>query len=245
MSSPPRLNRVRKAYEQAADEIRRQILSGAIKPGERLPREMELAEQLGVSRPTVREALRVLTSERLVRTAKGATGGSFASLPTLDHLSEFMTSNIKLLTNAEEVTLDELLELREYLEAPAARLAARHRDEEDLIRLHDSIPDETSELSISEQFALNKGFHSNLVDAAGNRLLVVAAQPIFVVLQTNLQRTVLDARDHGVIRAGHERLLKAIREHDEDEAEAQMRQHLADLRPLYERAWKSVLGGDA
>ena len=91
-----------------------------------------LAEELGVSRATVREALRLLGAENLIRTAKGAGGGSFVTVPSADHLSESLRSGLGRLAHAEHVTLDELLEARELLEVPAAQLAARRRADEDV-----------------------------------------------------------------------------------------------------------------
>ena len=235
------LSRVRKAYEQVADQLREQIFSGRLVTGQRLPREVDLAVQLGVSRPTVREALRVLASENLIRTAKGPTGGSFVIRPTVDHISHFLTANINLLTAADEVSLNELLELRESLEVPAVRLACRRRTTEDLTRLQDTLPEGAGEeLTTDDRFRFNKDFHETLVGAAGNQLLVLAAQPIFAVLQTHLRRSVLSARDSRLIYDGHVRLARTIEAQDESAAENEMRQHLADLRPLYERAWRTT-----
>ena len=121
------VRRVRKAYEQVADQLRELIMTGELAPGERLPNEALLAREFGVSRATVREALRVLAAQNLLRTAKGAGGGSYVTLPTVDHISEFLRSNINLLTESRDVTLDELIEARELLEVPAARLAAARR----------------------------------------------------------------------------------------------------------------------
>ena len=118
------VRRVRKAYEQVADQLRDLIVSGRLARGERLPNETVLAREFGVSRATVREALRLLTAQSLIRTAKGAGGGTYVTMPTVDHVSEFLNSALELLTAAEHVTLDELLEAREALEVPAARLAA-------------------------------------------------------------------------------------------------------------------------
>ena len=83
------LRRVRKGYEQVADQIRELIISGTIERGERLPNETALASEFGVSRATVREALRLLAAQDLIRTAKGAGGGSYVTLPTVDRISEF------------------------------------------------------------------------------------------------------------------------------------------------------------
>ena len=84
-----------------------------------------LAREFGVSRATVREALRILAAQNLIRTTKGAGGGSYVTLPTVDHISEFLRGNLNLLSEAEHVSLEELLEVRELVEVPAARLAAR------------------------------------------------------------------------------------------------------------------------
>lgn len=238
----PRLNRVRKAYEQVADQLRDQIMQGALATGQRLPRELELAERFGVSRPTVREALRVLMSENLIRTSKGATGGSFVMRPTVDHISDFLTSSINLLTAANEVSLDELLELRENLEIPAARLAAMRRTDDEVELLKSSVPDESMDLSTSEEFAFNKGFHATLVAATENKLLVVSAQPIFIVLQTHLQRSVMTAADHKKIHDGHARIAEAIEARDAARAGDEMADHLEHLRPMYQRAWRKAGG---
>src|SRR5918998_2706221 len=150
------VHRVRKAYEQVADQLRELILSGTITPGQRLPNEAALSVQFGVSRATVREALRVLATQNLIRTTKGATGGSFVILPTADHISDFLSSNISLLSQTETVTLDEFLELRELLEVPAAQLAARRNSTEIMERLEAAIPRQPRDLATQEQFIYNK-----------------------------------------------------------------------------------------
>ena len=137
---PLPLRRVRKSYEQVADQLRSLIVTGRLPQGGRLPPETQLARELGVSRATVREALRLLAAQGLVRTAKGQTGGSYVTLPTVDHISESLSSNITLLADARDLTLEELIEVRELLEVPAARLAARRRREGDVERLRATIP---------------------------------------------------------------------------------------------------------
>src|ERR1700759_2886764 len=110
------VRRVRKAYEQVADQLRELIMSGELTPAQRLPNEAALAAQFGVSRPTIREALRELSAMSLIRTTKGASGGSFGTVPSPDHSSEFLRANIGLLSQAEHVPLDEFLEARTLLE---------------------------------------------------------------------------------------------------------------------------------
>jgi GntR family transcriptional repressor for pyruvate dehydrogenase complex len=234
------IHRVRKAYEQVADQLRDLIMSGELARGDRLPNETILASQFGVSRGTVREALRVLAAQNLIRTAKGAGGGSFVTLPTADHISDFLHANIGLLSESEAVSLHEFLEARALLEVPAARLAAERRSEDDLIALKASIVDDPVHRPTDEQFDYNKGFHSAVMGACGNTLLYIAAQPIFLVLQTNLSRSSLDHTFHQRIHDDHERIAAAIERSDADSAEAEMHEHLSFLRGVYEKIWRTA-----
>jgi GntR family transcriptional regulator, transcriptional repressor for pyruvate dehydrogenase complex len=231
---------VRKAYEQVADQLRELIVAGELRPGQRLPPEHNLARDFGVSRTTVREALRALAAEQLIRTVEGAAGGSFVSSPTADHISEFLSANLSLLARENDVTLDDFLEAREQLEVPAARLAAERRSDEELERLRESIVPDVRAATTPEQFELNRSFHDTLVEASSNPLLLIATQPIFVVLQTRLARSTLGIRGHRIIREGHVRIADAVGEGDANRAEREMRAHLVELRPLYERAWRRI-----
>ena len=105
-------------------------------------------------------------------------------MPSAGQLSESLRSGIDLLTAADDLTLEELLEARELLEVPAARLAARRRTDEDLLMLDAAIPDRPLHLPMQEQFVYNRDFHSCVIAACGNTLLSIAAQPVFAVLQT-------------------------------------------------------------
>jgi DNA-binding FadR family transcriptional regulator len=237
---PVPVRRVRKAYEQVADQLRELIMSGELAPGERLPNEALLAREFGVSRATVREALRVLAAQNLLRTAKGAGGGSYVTLPTVDHISEFLRSNINLLTDSRDVTLEELIEARELLEVPAARLAARRRKESDLESLREAIPPDPLSLDRQEQFVHNKDFHSVIIQCCRNTLLYIAAQPVFSTLQTHLARSTLGRRFHAAINDQHVRIAEAIEAGDADAAGQQMHRHLEFLVPFYEKAWREI-----
>jgi DNA-binding FadR family transcriptional regulator len=229
-----------KAYEQIAAVLRGRVVAGELEPGHRLPTETMLATEFGVSRATVREALRQLDAQSLIRTSKGATGGSYVTLPSAGHLSASLRSGIGLLADAQDVTLDELLEARELLEVPAARLAARRRQEHDLERLRAAIPGRPLELGAQEQFAHNADFHSVVLEASGNVLLAIAAQPVFDVLQTRLARSTLGSRFHRTINTHHRAIAAAIEAGDEVTAGGEMLAHVEYLRPFYEKAWRGM-----
>ena len=195
-----------------------------------------LAEEHGVSRATVREALRLLAAQNLIRTAKGAGGGSFVTQPSVDHLSESLRSGINLLAEAQDVKLEELLEARELLEVPAARLAATRRRDEDIDRLRATIPAGIG--GPQEEFTYNEEFHSLVLEASQNPLLVIAAQPIFLVLQTHLARSTLARRFYRAVHDHHRTIAAAIEAGQPRAAEREMRDHLEFLRPFYEEAWR-------
>src|SRR5918998_6142087 len=99
------------AYQVLADELREDITSGRLRPGERLPPEPELCVRTGVSRSTVREALRLLSSQHLIVTTRGVTGGSFVAPPEAQQPSDALSTGLTLLTNVAGVGFADLLEL--------------------------------------------------------------------------------------------------------------------------------------
>lgn len=231
---------VRKAYEQVADQLRELIMAGELEPGARLPTESELASEFGVSRATTREALRSLAAQNLIRTVKGGGGGSYVTVPSVDHISDYVHVNLNLLSDTRSVSLEELLEARELLEVPAARLAALRQRDGASAELMAAIPDEPESLGTADQFIYNTDFHTAVIKLCGNALLGIAAQPIFSVLQTNLARSSLGRSFHLAINSHHHAIAEAIAEGDADGAEREMRDHLGYLRPYYEQAWRSA-----
>jgi len=234
------VRRIRKASEQVADQLRALILTGDLPAGAKLSTEQALAEDFGVSRTTVREALTGLSTEGLLRTVKGVNGGSFVTTPSPDHVSDALNLAVTLLSQSNHVTLDELLEVRMYLEIPATRLAAQRRTEQDLIEMGAAIPDRPLELSLSTQFVHNRDFHKAILVASDNTLLRIAAEPIFSVLQTRLSRSEIGPTFHRMINVHHRGITAAIAAADADEAERLMREHLEWLRPRYEKIWHDV-----
>ena len=239
-ASQPTLRRVRKSYEQVADQLRELIVSGRLAQGERLPTETLLSAEVGVSRATVREALRLLAAQGLIRTTKGASGGSFVTMPSVDHVSDSLSSNIALLADARDLTLEDLIEARELLEVPAARFAARRRAPGDVERLRKAIPADEPVLDVQSEFIHNRDFHATLIECCGNTVLQIAAQPVFLALQTSLSRSGLGRNFHRTVHAHHIRIVEAVHSADEDGAAREMRDHLAFLVPYYEKAWRNA-----
>ena len=119
-------------FEDVANQIAERIQSGVIRSGERLPAERELCESFGVSRPTLREALRGLEALGIVETRAGAHGGTFAVVPSVNHIADALST----LVNLKGATSQHLDELRASFEPENAWWAAARRDDDDLARLN-------------------------------------------------------------------------------------------------------------
>lgn len=233
LSSPSGPGPKRPAYEQVAADLRRQIVVGDLGPGDRLPTEAELTGLFDVSRSTVREALRSLMSQNLVETRRGVTGGTFVAIPDSEAVSDLIEANLGLLAVSRSVEVEELLETREMLEVPAARLAAERRSPDDLDAFRVWLVD-PDHVGPEELFEANRGFHQAVVTASGNGLLDVVCRPIFGVLRTRFVRADAPTEFWDQVDIDHRAIADAIASADPDRAADAMREHLARLRGTYQ-----------
>jgi DNA-binding FadR family transcriptional regulator len=233
MKSTLTVKRVRPAYTQVAEQLRQAIVRGEVVPGDRLPVETDLATLFGVSRSTVREALRSLASENLVVTKRGVNGGSFVAEPDAESLSMYLETSLGLLTGSASISIDDLLEARALFEVPAAEYAAKRRTEEHLQHMR-SLIEEPQQVVDSDDFLSHKDFHLAIMEASGNRLLNVVTRPIFAVLRTRFLRKEAPNDFWDCVRSDHVEILEAIENKDSEAAGALMRQHLGRLRSTYE-----------
>lgn len=218
------------AYQQVAERLRATILSGELSSGDRLPAEADLAEQFGVSRSTVREALRVLASRDLVHTRRGVTGGTFVSELDVAHVAGYLETTLALMSGREGLGMRDMLEAREILEVPCAELAAQRRTDVHVAALRSASSHGSPE---EGRFREHRSFHQLIVDAAQNPMLSMMTEPLFRVLQTRLIRP--DLQPDAVIRVDedHEAICSAIEAGDADLAGQLMFGHLVRLRDVY------------
>jgi GntR family transcriptional repressor for pyruvate dehydrogenase complex len=232
--------RARHAYQLLAEDLRGRILSGELAPGARLV-EQELGDRYGVSRSTVREALRMLGSQGLVMTARGMNGGTFVRQPETSSVAASLSSGLHLLYVTDAISMAELLEVRELFEAPAAALAAERRTPEALEALRATLVDPLG--TGSSSFEHNREFHAVLMDATENRLLRLVTRPVFSVLQARLVRGKAPRRFWTEVHAAHLSILGAVEDGDGERAARLMRLHLQAIRPVYERMDRVRLAG--
>ncbi len=227
------VSRVRPAYQQVADQLLELILSGQLASGDRLPPEADLAANFGVSRSTVREALRVLASRDLIHTTRGTTGGTFVRRVEVEQVSDYLETSIGLMSGAESLGIDDMLEAREVLEVPAARLAAVRRQDHHVEQMREAIDRETRTRGRSLKFREHRNFHGIVVNASGNGLLEMMTEPVFRVLQSKFLDPDVPQNFWDTVDADHEVIAEAITAGDGDAAAAAMHEHLSRLRSAY------------
>jgi GntR family transcriptional regulator, transcriptional repressor for pyruvate dehydrogenase complex len=218
------------AYQVLADALRARIMTGELTPGQKLPIEPELSAQYGVSRSTVREALRVLASQNLVTTTRGVSGGSFVAHPNAEQISGYLEASLRLLAQADNLTIGQVAEARDLLEVPAAGLAAVRRSDSQLEELRKTLFDAGS-VTPTEAIELNKEFHSVLMRSTGSPLVEVLIQPVFEVIYDHVVGYDAPAQFWAQLNGDHDRIFDAIADRDAVRAQEETRVHLHKLRP--------------
>lgn len=223
--SGPDLTRlsVPKASDILAAELRRQIFSGELPEGSILPVERSLAATTGLSRGSVRDALRVLEIEGLVETRPGRAGGSFIRRPDI---STFERS-LNVLVGGQGIRFHTLVEAREAIEPAAAALAAEHRTDEDLKKLDEAtqrMNDAVDRVHLFQQ--LNVDWHIAVVEATHNEIVRAYIGSLWRTIGRAVD--IADFHSAETLRdtmAAHDRILAAIRAGDTKRAASAMSKH--------------------
>lgn len=182
---------------------------------ERLPGEQELAERFGVSRPTVREALKRLAAQNLIRTRRGATGGSFVARITEAEAREQVVTAARLLIGMVPLDAETVTEARLAALGACVPLACARRGEADLARLAAEIAVQRDPETTDEGFCdSDVRFHRALADAAGNPLLSLQVAAAIEAVQPLLNMITYRARDRAAIADGHGRIAAALAARD-------------------------------
>lgn len=230
------LPRVR-TYEQVLQRIETQIFSGALRAGERLPPERELADLLGVSRPAVREALRVLEAQGAVRSQAGNGPGSGTTIDRLpsDALARLLRLHVALGSFAPQDVID----TRVTLERSSVALACRHASPEDIELMR--VPLLAMDRPDSDREAFNQfdiDFHVALADAGGNRLMSDVTRAIRESVRTPFMAAVSAMPETGKrgwlgiregLRAQHHGIFAAVESGQAEEAADLVESHIRNF----------------
>lgn len=223
--------------KQIAESIRSAILEGRLKADDRLPTEDELAQRYGVSRPTIREALKRLAAQNLIRSRRGPTGGNFVSRPNPEDLAESLAGAATLMVSLGAYEIDEISEARLQLETVCCRLAAANRTEQDVAALRAELEMQSDGAISDEQFcASDVRFHRALVNATANGPLRFVMHAVVEAIMPVTNMVVFRVRERRAIVRFHERLLAGIEAGDAEAAVDALRELMAYLRDRYAEA---------
>lgn len=223
--------RSREKPEIIADELRALIVSGEVAEGESLGREPDLVERFGVSRPSLREALRILEAEGLITVVRGVLGGVVVRAPDVKGTAR----TASILLASRNVTLGDVHDARSVIEPAAARILATSSGRKEAVaELRELVDRQRGVVDDPLQFGeANAAFHERLVVLAGNQTLAIVAEMLdevtaWAVTEVSQSRNVRDSvtiRKRGI--RSQERLLELIAVGAGIEAEEHWRAHMA------------------
>jgi GntR family transcriptional regulator, transcriptional repressor for pyruvate dehydrogenase complex len=190
--------RAPKTGELIATHLRRQIVRGELKPGETLPAESQLMEQYGVSRPTLREAFRILEAETLISVRRGSRGGARVVAPETSVAARY----VGLLLQMQGATINDVYEARMISEPPCARLFALHHTDEDIEKLTGVVNELKAEVDARKPFIpdpyvwsrLTYRFHELILEGCGNKTMAIQGAVLQDIVAMHL-RTKIAQRD--------------------------------------------------
>lgn len=239
----PRPLSTESAASQIAAQLREAIGTGVWNPGDRLPAEWQLAESYGVSRGTVRESLRLLTANNLIRSTRGAAGGTFVVAPVAETVANQIGDFIVLRMRTGDLSIGEINHARLLLERECVRLAALHRTQEDL----DAIAEVVERGSEPDQpldtwLQADVDFHNAVAAAAKNGILQLAMTAVHLV-RPRTNTLLLGALQHAPVWKQHAVIYRAIADADPDRAVEALEAHVDYLASVAHQAHDQVDDG--
>jgi GntR family transcriptional regulator, transcriptional repressor for pyruvate dehydrogenase complex len=216
-----------RVFEDVARQIQRLIVDGVLKPGELLPPERQLAEQFGVSRTSVRDAIRALELTGLV-IARHGEGNVVA-----DVSADTLVAPIATLLLRKRKLVAELLDVRRMLEPALAARAAVHATDEEIAHLEEILRRQRERTARGEStIEEDSEFHYSIALAARNSVVRALLDVLMDLLRETRARSLqVDGRLERSL-AGHRRILDAIKRRDAEGAERAVRQHLDEIESI-------------
>lgn len=231
---------------QIADSLRAAILEGRIKVDERLPTEEDLAARYGVSRPTIREALKRLAAQNLVRSRRGPADGNFVVRPAPAEFADSLAGAAMLMVSMGAFDHDEIAAARRELQGLCCRLAAEHRGDDHLARMSAEIAIQSDAETADTDFcASDVRFHRAIVDAAGNGLIGLVMHAVVEAMTPVTNMVIVRERSRAEIAARHRALFAAIAARDGDRAQAVLADLMTYLGDQYAAAIRRRAAAEA
>jgi GntR family transcriptional regulator, transcriptional repressor for pyruvate dehydrogenase complex len=215
-----------KVYEEVAKQIERVILT-KLHPGDKLPSERELAESLGVSRSSVRDAIRSLELAGLLEPRQGA------GTVVCEVSAETILNPLSSMLLRKQQLVAELLDFRKMLEPPLAARAATRATDEEISEMEEILHRQEEKLERGE-VAVDEDseFHYSVALASGNTVVLKVLDILMDLLRATRERSLQTQGRPQKSLAGHRRILAAIKRHDAEAAKAAMRRHIEDVEEI-------------
>jgi GntR family transcriptional repressor for pyruvate dehydrogenase complex len=250
VSSPfqPKVVDASSAADQVEGQLRAAMVAGTLRPGDRLSTEPALATEFGVSRATIREAIRGLRSHGLLTTTRGARGGHFVISPRTEVLAARVGETFGLWFDSGDVTVAEVDEAREVVEMACVKYAAERRTDRDLAEMRDLIAHAARpEIPLAEFFEVNLQFHHAIAKAARNRILELPMVAVHLV-RSRTNSLIRHHKRRPAVQQ-HRAILAAIAAQDPVQAQTAFAAHMrfligqrdAAIAPLHRTAAEIVL----
>lgn len=222
-------------YEQVADLLERQIIDQH-KDGERLPSEQQLAEQYQVSRTIIRESLKLLKERGLIDSRIGS--GAYVTRPEAQNIADVVHRIIQM----NQIDYASVFDMRTILETEAASRAARYVTDSELEKMQELLEQlKRPYLSAKERSEYDFSFHYMISKSSRNPLLALMTEAISSVCREIIHKAFLvqGGLDDSIMR--HNRILQALRNHDEQAARESIVDHLEKSKQNYEEYLQSQL----
>ncbi len=224
---------VPKASEVLAGRLRELIIQGRISPGDFLPSERDLVLESGLSRTSVRDALRVLETDGLISTKVGRTGGSMVTLPGRASVAR----SVEVFVRTHGIRLESLLECRGAVEPTLARLAAKNRTQaqlDEITAIHETFVASVDDVPSYKN--INLDWHLAVARASANEPLTALMEAVSMPIRDAMDyRHVTTPELRQAAVKAHTVILKAIAEQDGDAAFKRMDRHVSAYRDIATR----------
>ena len=218
--------RVPKTAELVAEQLRRKIIRGELKEGDNLPAESTLIEELGVSRPTMREAFRILEVENLITVSRGSRGGATIHLPQVDVVARFAGHYLQ----TRNTTIADVFEARLIIEPHAVYLMAKRRPQDKIKEIRDLIAAVEDHLEDGEAYShYSAQLHLKMIEGSGNETLTLVAHVLNSIIDAVLVKATGQRYDLKLAKTGlksHRKTLQLLEAGEAEKVEAHVRSQI-------------------
>lgn len=222
---------------QIADELRKRIVSGELLVSERLPSEAEIADEFGVSQPTVREAMKILAAKKLVRSKRGPNGGMFVNKPSLSVAGQMLQETTAWFVGTGVFGLGDIVETRLMLGRICVGLAAERATSADIEKMEATLQSWREERLSDEEFCqLDVAFHDAIAEATKNNELQFIMLIVNDALIPATNMISFQFRERGKVIGLHEEILKAVSNGEKDRAVAAFDELIGYQSRVYDSA---------